>query len=100
MADRSLRLAPPTSPSPSFDPPRGRLIQAESIITRHYTDAETGQALVSPRWVRDNMPYKQKLSHCRVAWYSGDVDEIVAISRRDRLFVKDVKLDYLEKKAG
>ena len=95
--DRGPRLVPPSPATPVLEPPRGRLIMAEGIIRRHYLDAETGEPIVNARWVRDNMPYKQRLSHSRVAWYDTDVDAIVTEARRTGKHVKDVKIDYLEK---
>lgn len=101
MADtRPLRSVPPTPPAPPLEAPRGRRITAEGIIKRHYLDAETGDPIVTVRWVRDNMPYKEKLSHARVAWFVDDVDAIVAEARRTGSQVKDVKLEHLERKAG
>lgn len=93
------RLVPPSGPVAALEPPRGRLIMAESIVTRHYRDAETGEPMVTPRWVRDNMPYKQQLSHSRVAWYENDVEAIIAEAARLGIPIKQVKLSYLERKA-
>lgn len=97
---RHLRSVPPTPPVAPLDPPRGRLISAEGIIQRYYTDSETKKKLVTPRWIRDNMPYRQKLSRARVAWYDNDVEAVVAEAARSGVQIKDVKLDYLERKVG
>lgn len=100
MSERHLRSVPPTPPSSPLDPPRGRLISAEGIIQRWYTDPVTKKALVNVRWVRDNMPYRQKLSRAKLAWYDADVEAIVDEAARSGVHIKDVKLDYLERKVG
>jgi hypothetical protein len=98
--DRKLRALPPTPPAPPVEAPRGRLISAEGIVRRFYLDAETSEAIVDARWVRDNMPYKQRLSHSRVAWFDADVEAIIAEARRSGKLIKDVRLDYLERRAS
>lgn len=91
------RGLPPRTPVAPLEPPRGRLISARSIINRYYLDADSGEPLVTERWIRDNMPYKQDLSHSRVAWYDTDVAEIVEIARAKGIKIKHVKLTHLEK---
>lgn len=80
----------------SVDVPRGRLISAEGIVKRWFIDPETGCEMMSARWVRDFMPYKQTMSHSRVLWYENDVAAIIAKAREQGIQIRNVKLDYLE----
>jgi hypothetical protein len=75
--------------------PRGRFIDAERIVQKHFLD-DKDLPIVTPRWVRDNMPYKIQLSHSRVAWYDGDVLRILAEASRLGIPLKEVKLADLE----
>lgn len=90
------QLVPPKTP---LDVPRGRYITADGIVKRWFMDPETGEEIVSARWVRLNMPYKQVFSHSRVAWFENDVAAVIAEARTKNIHIKDVKLDYLEKAA-
>jgi hypothetical protein len=73
--------------------PRGRLVDAPAIVKRFFTDAE-GTALVTPRWVRDNMPHKIELSYSRVAWYDGDVQRVIDEAARTGVRLRDVRLTF------
>lgn len=77
-----------------IDVPRGRPIDAAGIVRRFFTDGDD-KALATERWVRDNMPHKIAASHSRVFWYDADVEQIMAIARRDNRKIKDVRLPQL-----
>lgn len=83
---------------PALRVPRGRPIDAAAIVRRFFTDAD-GKALVTTRWVRDNMPYKVSASHSRVFWYDTDVEAVLTEARRQNIPIKDVRLSYLEQVA-
>lgn len=53
--------------------PRGPLVNAAWIIRHYHTDPDTGQALVTERWIRKSVPGKIALGYSMVRWYRDDV---------------------------
>lgn len=64
-----MKLVPP---SPAIPLPRPAT-DARGIVARFFTDAVSGKAMVSEKWVRANVPGKRRVSYNRVLWYLDDV---------------------------
>lgn len=73
-------------------PPRGRIISAEKIAN------EFMGGIVSPKFVRQNFPYKIDLGQSRIGWHERTVVEVLEYAERHKVKVADVKLPDLEKK--
>lgn len=66
-----MKLVAPTPPVPL---PR-QTTNAAGLIALFFTDAVTGQPMVSERWVREHVPGKRRVSHNMALWF---VDEVRA----------------------
>jgi hypothetical protein len=69
----SLELVTPAPAS--FKAPRGPVVNAAWIIRHYHTDPDTGEQLVTPKWVREHVPGKKRLSYNVVGWFRDDVVE-------------------------
>lgn len=62
-------LATNDAPIPA---PRGPMLSPDAVVREFFTQPD-GSAIVSAKWVRENLPGKIRLSHSKVVWYRDDV---------------------------
>lgn len=86
MAAKKDHLAIVSTPAPGeFRAPRGPIVDAHWIIRHYHTDPDTGEAKVSPKWVRENIPGKVRVSYNVVGWFRDSV-----VAHYERLYKEAV----------
>lgn len=65
----------PAAAVPAVPAPKGPVVNAAWIVRHYHTDPDTGEQLVSEKWIREHVPGKRRLSYNVVGWFRDDVVE-------------------------